>query len=84
MLRRKDKHKAKIKQKKIGWLFWDKQPMGFFRKNHSLTCGCQQCKWIAFIKRKENKRDRKKAKLETDKLKDTDYYTEYEKEFPID
>lgn len=83
MLRGKDKRIAKQRQKKLGWLFWNMMPLGYFRKNHSLSCGCAQCKWTAFIKHKELKRDRKNAKLETDKLKGTDYYTEYEKECPI-
>ena len=81
MLRFKDIHIAKKQKKKVGWLFWEDTPLGYFRKNHSLTCGCRICKWDAYLKHQETKRRRKKAKKETDKLKGSNYYTEFDNEY---
>ena len=36
--------------------------IGFFRKNHSLNCGCVMCKWHTFEKRQRNKVARKRSK----------------------
>ena len=38
--------------------------IGFFKHNHSLNCGCGQCKRITYNRRYENKRNRLRNRLE--------------------
>ena len=83
MLRVKDIYVAKKRRKKVGWLFWKDLPLGYFRKNHSLTCGCRSCAWSKYLKRNEIRSERRNTKMKNSKLKGTDHYTELEKELPI-
>ena len=40
----------------------DGKGIGYFRKNHSLNCGCGQCKERTRQKRRQKKKDRMKNK----------------------
>ena len=63
---------SKLKTRKKLWkLFnWDfpGNGLGFFRKNHSLNCGCELCKEKTKIRRAENKQQRAIGKLEMTKI----------------
>lgn len=52
--------------KRFGWTF-PNAGKGFFNRNHSLNCGCAQCKGKTFNRRKENKSKRLKDKQELKK-----------------
>ena len=67
MDRRKDK--SKIKNRKKLWdIFNFGYPedgwFGFFRKNHSLNCGCSYCRAKTYFRKYENRQDRHKIKEE--------------------
>ena len=42
----------------------DGKGIGFFRKNHSLNCGCTQCSIRTFENRRKNRIARKRSKEE--------------------
>ena len=56
--------RVKIKQRKKMWDYFDwKYPgLGFLNKNHSLNCYCSMCRMKTYMRRKENKQNRLKAR----------------------
>lgn len=70
MLKAKDVRKA-LKRKRLwdllgfnyknGWL-------GYLRNNHSLNCGCAQCRYNTFRKRYERRQQRHRFKMQLRKL----------------
>lgn len=51
--------------------FNDNSGIGYLRNNHSLNCGCSQCRNNTYYRRKENKKNRLKTRKELkEKLKE--------------
>lgn len=61
-LKEKRKIRSKIKLWDLfGWVYRGKG-LGYFKKHRSLNCGCAHCKGRTFMKRYENRQNRRKIK----------------------
>jgi len=68
MLTKKDRRKAKNRQKFWNIFGWKGKGVNFFSKNHSLNCGCLMCKYKTYYRRYENKSERLKNRRDIKKM----------------
>lgn len=64
MLKTDDRNYAKKRKSLWDTFGWVYKGLNYLSKNHSLNCGCTQCRMRTYYKRLENKQNRLKNKIE--------------------